>query len=95
MRLNNEIQHYIKTRLKSIAPESRVFLFGSRVDNQSRGGDIDILWLTGEKIPLYTIRRFKTAFYRKYGWQKVDVVNFTFHQEDPFKEIAMEKAVEL
>jgi predicted nucleotidyltransferase len=95
MRLNDEIREYIKSRLNNIDPESKVYLFGSRTDDQTKGGDIDILWLTREKIPQHKIRRFKGNFYKKFGWQKIDVVNFTFQQEDTFKQIALDSAVEL
>jgi len=95
MRLSNQVIKYIKTQLKGIAPESQVYIFGSRADDSAKGGDIDILWLTKETIPSRTIRIFKIGFYKRFGWQKVDVVNFTFNQKDVFKDIALKQAVEL
>lgn len=95
MRLTNQHIQYIRTQLKSLAPDSQVYVFGSRVDDTAKGGDIDILWLTNETIPNKTKRLFKIGFYKKFGWQKVDLVNFTFSQKDVFKDIALNQAVEL
>lgn len=86
---------YIKNGLKKLAPESHVYIFGSRADDNAKGGDIDILWLTYEKISGHNIRKFRIDFYKKFGWQKLDIVNFTFHQEDVFKDIALNRAVEI
>jgi predicted nucleotidyltransferase len=95
MRLSNQVIQYIKSQLKRIEPESQVYIFGSRADDSAKGGDIDILWLTKEVMPKRTIRMFKIGFYKKFGWQKIDVVNFTFNQNDVFKDIALSQAVEL
>lgn len=95
MRLSNQVIQYIKTQLKRIEPESQVYIFGSRADDSAKGGDIDILWLTKEVMPKRKIRMFRIGFYKKFGWQKIDVVNFTFNQNDVFKDIALNQAVEL
>lgn len=95
MRLSIQKTQYIKAELKNISPESEVYVFGSRVDDSVRGGDIDILWLTKEAIPKRKIRKFKIGFYKKFGWQKIDIVNFSFNQKDVFKDIALNQAVEL
>lgn len=95
MRLAEDIIKFIKGALLEIESGSKVFLFGSRTDDQAKGGDMDILWLTKEKISGNKIREFKTRFYKKFGWQKIDVVNFTFQEKDPFKEIALINGIEL
>ena len=95
MRLKKDIAAFIKTELKKIEPHSEVYLFGSRADDNTKGGDIDILWLTDKKIPNYKIRKFKISFYKKFGWQRIDVVNFTFQADDIFKKVAMQNAIEL
>ena len=95
MRLREDIAAFIKSELKKFDPHSEVYLFGSRADDKAKGGDIDILWLTDKKIPNYKVRKFKIGFYKKFGWQKIDIVNFTFRENDVFKKIAMQNAVEL
>jgi hypothetical protein len=95
MRLNQDISTFIQTGLKEIDPGSEVYLFGSRVNDGAKGGDIDILWLTKDKIPQSKIRKFKIKFYQSFGWQKIDIVNFTFDTEDVFKDIAMQEAIRI
>jgi predicted nucleotidyltransferase len=95
MRLRKDIAVFIKSELKKIEPHSEVYLFGSRADDKTKGGDIDILWLTNKKVSNYIIRKFKIGFYKKFGWQKIDIVNFTFREDDVFKRVAMQNAVEL
>ena len=95
MRLNKQIAQFLKRRLKETEENSEIYLFGSRVDDEAKGGDIDILWLTPSKIPPRTIRKIRVEFYKKFGWQKIDIVNFTFQDEDPFKNIALLEAIEL
>jgi len=95
MRLNDKIRSFIKASLLEIEPGSKILLFGSRVDDQAKGGDIDILWLTGEKVPVPRIRAFKVNFYKLFGWQKIDIVNFTFADHDPFKDLAITTGTEL
>jgi len=95
MRLPTEIANYIKSGLSTISGEARVYLFGSRTDDNLKGGDIDILLLTSEKVSAKKIRAFKSGFYSKFGWQKIDIINFTFNQDHTFKDIAQKNAIEL
>ncbi len=47
MRLNNNQKNALKQVFGNLQGE--VFLFGSRVDMNRKGGDIDILWITENK----------------------------------------------
>ena len=73
--------------------DADLYLFGSRVDDDARGGDIDLLLLSDTKIDSKKLRKFKTDFYKRYGWQKLDLVNFTRSSNDTFKAIALSDAV--
>ncbi len=95
MRLSPEKAQFIKAGLLKIDPEASVSLFGSRTDDRARGGDIDILFVTEYKIPMHRIRAFKRDFYKQFGWQKIDIVNFTRQEQHTFKEIASEQAIPL
>lgn len=58
-------------------PSARVWLFGSRVDDNRRGGDIDLLVET-ESLPLNREVEAKSNFigklWNRIGEQKIDVV---------------------
>lgn len=53
-----------------------VFLFGSRVNNQLRGGDIDLFIRTKTNTSLSSLSKieFVTGLVEKIGDQKIDVV---------------------
>ena len=73
----------------AIDDEVEVYLFGSRVHDNQRGGDIDILILSSERLSRRILREVKVNFYERFGYQKIDLVNFTFEEEDSFKELAL------
>jgi predicted nucleotidyltransferase len=67
--------------IKSLASEHfgadvQVFLFGSRIDDQQRGGDIDLFIrnLDGAQLNTRTKIKFLTDLVIKIGEQKIDVV---------------------
>ena len=95
MRVNQEISEYILKNLHILDQKSDIYLFGSRMDDWAKGGDIDILWLTEQKVPARQIRSFRTQFYHRFGWQKIDIVNFTFKEENPFKALIIDEAIPL
>lgn len=71
----------------------KIYLFGSRTNDLKKGGDIDLLFLTEKPIQKYLLRKFRVAFYKKYGWQKIDIVNFQEHQESTFRALISKDAV--
>ncbi len=52
MRLNHHQQTVIKGVLSKFDPLGKVYLFGSRVDDKKRGGDIDLLFETERELSL-------------------------------------------
>ncbi|MEL0045636.1 MAG: nucleotidyltransferase domain-containing protein [Deltaproteobacteria bacterium] len=95
MRLPQSQASFLKQGLLKLEPTSEVYLFGSRALTSERGGDIDILWLTPSKVPQSRLRALRVAFFQEFGWQKLDIVNFCFSEEAPFKQIALQQAVRL
>ena len=95
MRLPQSQASFLKQGLLQLEPTSEVYLFGSRALARGRGGDIDILWLTPTKVPQSRLRALRVAFFQKFGWQKLDIVNFCFSEEASFKQIALQQAVRL
>jgi predicted nucleotidyltransferase len=78
-----------------MVPEADCYLFGSRAVDGGRGGDIDLLLMTPEKLPLSMIRRIRRGILNVIGEQKLDIVNFEHHSTHPFKDAALEHAIRL
>ena len=76
MRLNQfEIDSIKKITLNVFGVGSRVFLFGSRVDDTLRGGDIDLYIQSADKDNLYSKQsRFTIDLKTTIGDQKIDVI---------------------
>ena len=92
MRLSEDTAQAIREHVSRIAPESDCYLFGSRVMDHARGGDIDLLLLTPEKLPLSQIRVIRRGILNAIGEQKLDIVNFPRSSSHPFKDAALEHA---
>ncbi|MCT4612597.1 MAG: nucleotidyltransferase domain-containing protein [Clostridia bacterium] len=94
MRLTNfEIQS-IKKIVENSDDEAEVYLFGSRVDNAKRGGDIDLLVLS-DKLKKMDIYDIKEKLYIEIGEQKIDIVLSKKEVEDTFVKYIFEEAVRL
>lgn len=73
MRLaDNQIQA-TKEIVHRFAPDAEIILFGSRVDDAKRGGDIDLL-IKSDRIGLADRRLIKLALMDRLGPQKIDIV---------------------
>ncbi len=95
MRLSEKKTLFIKKHLKIIQEGIEVYLFGSRTIDKAKGGDIDLLLISNKPVEKQKIRKFKIEFYKKFGWQKIDVVSFLKSEEHPFKTIAFQQAIRL
>jgi len=76
MRLHPAQREFIKSAILACLPDADVYLFGSRVCDQKKGGDIDILVIGGRALSNREKREIKIAFYKVFGEQKIDAVNF-------------------
>ncbi|MEQ8905761.1 nucleotidyltransferase domain-containing protein [Ekhidna sp.] len=95
VRVKEEILSFFKKGVTKIDPDAELYLFGSRTDMEKRGGDIDFLILSGKKLSSETLRELKYSFWRQFGEQKVDLVNFTFEEDATFKKLIMLDAIKL
>jgi predicted nucleotidyltransferase len=95
MRVQKEQMQFLKQAVMSRARNAKVYLFGSRVDDNKKGGDIDILILSEQKLSLKDKALIRYSFYEKYGEQKLDLVNYRFEEASNFKELALLGAVEI
>lgn len=73
MRLSKEETIAIKNIIYQYDHEAKVFLFGSRVYDDLKGGDIDLL-IVSEKLTARSKRQIKLALYDVLGEQKIDLV---------------------
>jgi predicted nucleotidyltransferase len=83
------------------SPRAKVYLFGSRVDDSTRGGDIDlmILWDTSHEEPtpleIYNLKiHFLVKLKQLLGDQKIDLIIQTSDKpEKPITQIAKNQGV--
>ncbi len=69
----------IETSKNVFGENSKVYLFGSRLDDSKRGGDIDLfVECDGQYNELKNILRFSSLLQRKIGEQKIDIIVKSF-----------------
>jgi len=75
MRLTKYEINSIKKAFKETFGEGKIFLFGSRVDDTKRGGDIDLYIESKQKENLLDKKiDFLVSLKQKIGDQKIDVI---------------------
>jgi predicted nucleotidyltransferase len=72
---------------------ARIWLFGSRVDDTKKGGDIDIAILS-EKIKLPERMKIRRTIADILGEQKIDIV-VSSNGTEPFFRLAVEKGIQI
>ncbi len=91
MRLADSEKKAIRDTILALDAEALVYLFGSRVHDEKKGGDIDILILSS-KITEKNRRALKLELYDALGEQKIDLL-IASDTSDPFVRIALESGV--
>lgn len=93
MRLSESEKIAIKSVVSAFDPQARVYIFGSRVDDTRRGGDIDLLILSDV---LLTADRgtIRWKLWEKLGEQKIDIL-IAKDITDPFVSIAYKTGEQL
>ena len=94
MRLTQAERHLLKNQLHTLSDEAKLYLFGSRVDDDARGGDIDLLVLS-DTLTRRDIRRLRIAFFEKFGEQKLDIVLDHTQPTRTFTKLILPQAVVL
>jgi len=99
MRLTQEQQSAIRSAsLEAFSPDVSVWLFGSRADDQKRGGDIDLLIQPGPGATDQPFARkidFLTRLERELGERKVDVVIEAPQDTRPIVQIAHASGIKI
>ena len=75
MRLSKHYVSVIKKFFKQFFDGGEVYLFGSRVDDLKRGGDIDLYLVVDDHNNLFEKKiKFLSRLKRELGEQKIDIV---------------------
>lgn len=75
MKLLPHYQETIKKYFKEFFEKGEVYLFGSRVDDNKKGGDIDLYFVLEEHSNLFEKKlKFLARVKREIGEQKIDIV---------------------
>lgn len=91
MRLSEFEIRVIKGTVGALDPEAKVYLFGSRVDDAARGGDIDLLIMSA-KLTNEDKTKIRVRLYDILGEQKIDLI-IAKDTADPFVRIALKGGV--
>jgi len=73
MRISREVQELIKKSICDLDPDADVYLFGSRVHDDARGGDIDLL-VASDRLGFRDLWPIRRSILDEIGWQKLDIV---------------------
>ena len=92
MRLTRNEITLLKEKLLLLSKEAKLYLFGSRVDDSKRGGDIDLL-VVSKKLTKKDLRLLRVAFFKAFGEQKIDIVLDDGSFKNPFHKMISKKAV--
>jgi len=75
MRLSQNYINVIKEKFQNTFKSGKIYLFGSRVDDEKRGGDIDLYLVVDDHTNLFQKKiKFLSSIKRVLGEQKIDVI---------------------
>ena len=94
MRLSSEEVALLKSTLRQLDANAELYLFGSRIDDKKRGGDIDLL-IVSSLLDKRAKRILRLAFFERFGEQKIDILLDDGHFKEPFHKLALERGVKL
>lgn len=93
MRLTKAEIETISQTIRRLDERSHIYLFGSRVDDAERGGDIDLL-IISEKLSESDRGTIRLGLHEKLGEQKIDIL-IARDLSDPFVRVAFNEGVEI
>lgn len=73
MRLTKNEISVIKKSVLDFDPAAKIYLFGSRINDLAKGGDIDIL-IISDKIGFIEKIKIKSKIFKEIEEQKLDIV---------------------
>ena len=93
MRLSKTEIETISQTIRHLDNLARIYLFGSRVDDAKKGGDIDLLILS-EKLSESDRGTIRLRLHEKLGEQKIDIL-IARDLSDPFVRVAFNEGAEI
>ena len=94
MRLKDYEVRAIKDSVHSLDKNARVYLFGSRVDDKKRGGDIDLI-VVSEKMNYKDKLRIYTNIFKKLDEQKIDIILYNGKDDNFFIRDSLKESIQL
>ncbi len=91
MRLSAIEVHAIKNVVRKRDIKAKVYLFGSRVHDEKKGGDIDLL-IFSEVLSPEDASRIRYDLWDRIGEQKIDIL-IVKDKSHPFTNIALKEGV--
>ncbi len=96
MRLDKRVHQQIVEYSKEYFNDFEMYLFGSRVDDNKKGGDIDLFINSQSEISLYTQMLFLKQLYKNVTQRKIDlVIKSPLKKDIPIFHIAIKTGVKL
>jgi len=84
----------LKVTLKKLSYSVKIYLFGTRVDNNKKAGDIDLLIISKDFTKKH-LRKLRIEFFKNFGEQKLDIIVDDGQMRDPFVAMIYKKAIKL
>jgi len=94
MRLKKDEILYIKETFEEVFGDGKIYLFGSKVDDGLKGGDIDLYIKTKNSDAIDKKIKFLATLKQKIGDQKIDIVLSKYNNKIIEQEV-LQKGIEL
>jgi predicted nucleotidyltransferase len=94
MRLSKDEVKILKNTLHTLNSDAKLYLFGSRLYDNKKGGDIDLL-IVSKTFTKKLLRKLRVEFFKYFGEQKLDIIVDDGSFSNPFHKIAYQKAIQL
>lgn len=94
MRLKKDEIAVFKNSLSGLTDDYKLYLFGSRVDDTKKGGDIDLL-VVSKTLTKRDLRKVRCDFYKHYGEQKIDIILDDGSFKTTFTRMILPEAIKL
>ena len=95
MRLSASEVSAIREEIGRLDPKAEVYLYGSRVDDTARGGDVDLL-VVSDGLGFREVLRLRRRILDRIGWQQLDLwVRRRDQVNEPLAARALETGVRL